>query len=432
MRTDEDLRRTYADLLDGDTVDLVPIVRDLEAALPLRQPADSLTTAFNRTLAERAARGSTARRSFLHHFHARTAGLGWPMQGMSLAVLILLLAALVGSVAYAASTFIRVAPPEQPNVLATSSPVIGMFFPPPWYAQYRPIGPRRAARESGSALAYLRQPPAGFSTSVWIPVAQPLKVPTPRPAPGLQGISMAIRSVVQYRQGSHAILVALDQPSQRLAAKPLLLGEHTVHLANGHSAWTTVIAGSEESNMVATVNGNYLVVLASDLPMPAVERLATEAVVVPASGSLPVRHIPADWPPPLPPRSPPAGIWIRVVPSDLHASEAHGRLHLTFMFSIGNAGAAPARDIQTAIELPPVLARHAVDAPPHWHFSKLTTGGEAGFGGDMTVDVSKMSRATVQGALTRGIEVRVAWIDDAGNYRVRFITFRVRELRHFR
>lgn len=428
MRTDEDLRRTYADLLDGDTVDFVPIVRDLEAVLPVRRPPDSLTTAFNRTLAERAARGPAARQSFLHRFHVRTAGFGRPMQGMSLAVLTLLL---VGSVAYAASTFIRVAPPERPNVLAKSSAVIGMLFPPPGYAQYRPIGPRRAARQSGSAIAYLRQPPTGFGVSVWIPVIRQLKVPAPRPAPGFEGLSMANRSVVQYRQGRHTILVTLDQPSQRLAEKPLLLGEHTVRLPNGHLAWITLNTGSQESNMVATVSGNYVVALASDLPMATAERLATEVVVIQASGKPAMRRVPADWPPPLPPQSPPAGTWIRVVPSDLHASEAHGRLHLTFMFSVGNAGAAPARDIQTAIELPPVLARHALDAPPHWHFSKLTAGGEAGFGGDMTVDVSKMSHATVQGALTRGLEVRLAWIDDAGSYRVRFITFQVRELRHF-
>lgn len=425
MRTDEELATAYADLLDGDEIDLLPMVRDLERVLAVRRPPESLTLAFNQTLAERIECRSAPRRPFIHRlipFGAATSSL--PRQVLGLAVLLLLTVALVGSVAYAASTFIRVQPPEHPNAGGWTG-VIGDFFPPSGYAQYRPIGPRRAARESGSALAYLQEPPAGSIVSVWIPVARPLKVPTPRPAPGNEGLSMAIRSVVRYRQGNHTVLVALDQPSQRLAAKPLLLGERTVRLPNGHLAWETLMSGSEESNMVATVSGDYVVVLAGDLPMQTIERLATETVVIPPSAKPAARHIPANWPPPLPPQSPPAGTHIRLQASEVHESETNDRLTLTFMFSIGNFGAATARDINTIIELPPVLAQHAIDTLPPWHFDKFNTESEGGFGGDVRVNVAGISRAAVHAALAKGIEVRVTWLD-AGKRRAHVYRFPVR------
>src|SRR5947209_27484 len=283
MQTDENLLAAFADVLDGDDTDLLPLIRDLEHALPVRRPPDALHARFRGALEARTHGSRTRRRGLVHALALRTFR---PHHSLGLVFVLLLAVVLVGTVAYAATSLIRVQPPEQRDAGERGTAVFGMFFPPPGYARYRPIDPRRAARESGFAVAYLRPPPAGLdrSVGVWFPVPRHLSVPTPRPMPGLEGISMAIRSVVQYHQGSHHLLVALDEPSPRLAQQPLLLGQHTIHLANGRPAWSSVLPESSQSNTVATVMGGYVVVLAGDVPMKIVERLAGTVVVVPPAG----------------------------------------------------------------------------------------------------------------------------------------------------
>ncbi|MGH2444040.1 MAG: hypothetical protein ACRDFX_12870, partial [Chloroflexota bacterium] len=110
-------------------------------------------------------------------------------------VVLVLALAIVGGAAYAAGSIIRVASPESPSGLGGSVMWIPSL-PPFQQVHYRPLDPARAGRESGYAIAYLREPPFHGSSSVGVDILPNVgwekheSGPQPRD-PRLRGLAIA-------------------------------------------------------------------------------------------------------------------------------------------------------------------------------------------------------------------------------------------------
>lgn len=195
---------------------------------------------------------------------------------LRLAGALVLSAALVGTVVYAATSVIRVHRPEQPltrNVVP--------YFVPMAMRHYRVENPATAG---GRPIAFLSHPPASFSRSIAVSQSPPLDWKR------YPDIDAVIRSTVRYRGAGHTVLVTVFEPSPRdIRTKVFELGTTTMHLANGQLAWSSSNPGrafdrdiqplARTVNAVEFTNGRFIVGVFSDLPVSTVSALAAQVVV---------------------------------------------------------------------------------------------------------------------------------------------------------
>lgn len=339
----------------------------------------------------------------------------WPRALVAVALLVFVIA--VAGTATTASALIRVYRPEG---LKGSAPIVAPVLPPDCAVPYLPADPATTAQETGRALAYLPHPPAELNDSIEVGL-----LPTPPPFPATT-LAMQTHAVVRYQGGGHTLLIALDEPSAALATQhDIMLGDHTIQLADGRDAWISYQPNQRLGNMVAWVSEGYIVIAASDLPLKAVTALAGQVIVTPATAS----GVPGDATPGTSPASEQCRSAVPNGPADLTVSgevreggrENHPQL--IYQFKLGNRGGDTAQNVRVTIEPPATLATH-VSAPARaLTFAQFGPGQLSSFGGTTTFDVAGMDPAIVRQALADGFTVRITWTA-AGEAQERIVTIR--------
>ncbi|MDP9371342.1 MAG: hypothetical protein M3Q65_02570, partial [Chloroflexota bacterium] len=368
---------------------------------------------------------------------------GRPRLGLSRGLVgvaaLLVLAVVVTGTAVTGSSVVRVYRPEDP---ASGNPPLAVpLLPPPDRVTYQAADPAEVARESGRALAYLPQPPAGLDEIVEVGL-----LPASR-EPDSGAVGLRIHALVRYR-GEHTLLIVVDEPSAALARQhEIMLGDRTIRLADGREAWSEIRPNWRESSTVAFVVDRYVVVVASDLPLETVEQLAAQVVLAPAgSGAEPRSSTADDRDEPTPTaaatrapgqaqRAQPTPTSLSVPPgsaagpADLAVTGAvsrggrGNRPQLTYQFKLGNRGDGWASDVRVTIEPPAALASRARDTPPPHLFGAQGPGQLSGGGGDITFDTKGLDPAVVRAALAEGLTVRVTWTE-AGQQQERTFVLR--------
>jgi hypothetical protein len=248
----------------------------------------------------------------------------------------------------------------------------------------------------------------------------------------LSGLAVAIRSVVRYRGGGHTVIVLLNEPSPTaIKTRELYLGQHTVHLPNGQEAWASadqlsgvpfihpqpstapsMHPGLDTVNMLAWVEGNYVVSLWSDLSEARLRQLAATTEVVPPNAIPSQRGIPSNWPTPLPLDRLPARL--QAVASGGATYQRHGTtLTVAYLFNFTSYsqgalyGLDRWHDVSVTVVFPPALQQRSTEPMPH----QTIPGGNFGTGGDITFKVAGMAPATLTRALRQGGTIRLAWTE---------------------
>jgi hypothetical protein len=348
---------------------------------------------------------------------------GQPGRTVGLAILAVLALAILSGAVYAAGSIIRVYHPGDRLSTLLWTPML----PPYQDVHYRTLDPARAARESGYAVAYLRTAPAGTGTSVGVDIVPhvgwPNQTSGPQPAdPRLRGQAMAIRSVVRYRGSGHTVIVLLNEPSPAaIQTRELVLGDRTVHLPNGQEAFTStgqspglsfIQPRSGRVNMIAWVQGHYVVSLWSDLSEAKLLRLASTAAIVQPKSNPSQRGIPSTWPTPLPLDRLPARLTAVVTGKATYRQQGTGlTIAYLFNFSSYSQGAVYGLDkwhnVSVTVVFPLALQRRSTDPIPHHTFS----GGGFGTGGNITANVTGMGPGKMARAVRQGVTVRLAWTE---------------------
>jgi hypothetical protein len=363
---------------------------------------------------------------------------GLPGRMVGFAVLALLALAIVTGAVYAAGSIIHVYHPEErPSPGNLSRLFYAPALPPYPTVHYRSLDPRRATQESGYAVAYSRTPPRDISAAVGVDIVPHVGWPKhpsgPQPTDRtLSGLAVAIRSVVRYRGSGHTVIVLLNEPSPTaIKTRELWLGEHTVHLPYGQEAWASpdqlgalpfihprpstapsMHPGLGTVNMLAWVEGHYVVSLWSDLSEARLRQLAATTAVVPPNPTPSQRGIPSTWPTPLPLDRLPARL--QAVVSGGATYQRHGTtltVAYLFNFTSYSQGALYGLDqwhnISVTIVFPSALQQRSTEPIRH----QTIPGGEFGTGGDITFKVAGMAPATLARALRQGGMIRLAWTE---------------------
>jgi hypothetical protein len=397
MKSEGELRALYADLVESDAdADTLRLIATLDAAYGKDQPPARFIAETARLLEQR--RPAQRRRAFASLVAGRSFLRERPLLGT---VAILLAALLVtASVAYAATSLIRVWSPERPP---THDVVfISNSLPPLGFQRYRALDPPRAARESGLPVAYLSEIPAPLKGTVGVQFMPPAAWPIAQ-----KTMPERMRSAVRYRGNGHTLIVALFELAPRVVEKhPVLVGERTVHLPNGDDAWATTAPWMVESNWVSSVRDGYIVSLYSDLPMVEVERLATMVAIIPPSGDASSRGIPSTWPTALPADTPIPGVDIALMGTVGRDLSSHPP-RLTYFLELGNRGRGHEKHLTLTLVLPPGLA-FAGETPRREHTMALRPG-TGGIGGDLPLVI------TDEHAFEHGIDVRLTWTENGVN-----------------
>ncbi len=325
--------------------------------------------------------------------------------------MLVIIATSVAVAAYA-SSLVRVHRPEEPVAGGPNAQiVVPPLLPPAGDEQYRLMDPVRAAKESGLPVAYLRQAPKNLNEDVAVSL-------WPQPQGSSGKPAMLVRSIVRYRGSGHTVLVVLDEPSTEMAQQQsLILGERTVWLANGQEGWLSSRPEWPQSNVVSIVKDRYVVVVASDLPVDEVLKLATRVVVTPPGT---VQSIPSDWPTPIPQeRKSDADI---VLVGEVRSGGTWHKPYLDFDVSIGNRGGVAARDVQVTMRLSEALADRVLKPYSAPSLGEMGPGERASFGGSIAFDMSGLNPAEVRAALDEGLEFEVTWTQN-GQFKSRTFRF---------
>lgn len=419
LKTEPELRSRYHDIVeDGEDAETVRLIGMLDKVYQAGMPPTHFVTETLALLRQHRASRSRGR---------TVLGLALPLRGRPFAGIaaVLLAAVLVtATVAYAAKSILHIYHPEQPG----SAPLSRLFWvpslPPYPTVHYRTLDPARAAHESGYAVAYIQKPPPDLGASVGVDISPYVGWPrTVQPrliAPRLQGLAVAIRSVVRYRGRGHTVIVLLNEPSPKaITTRLLVLGERTIHLVNGQAAWaSTDVSGSlpfirprsGPVQVLAWADKQYVVSLFSDLPLALLRDMATDVAVIHPNANPRQRYIPRSWPAPLPPDRLPARL--RAVISGAATYKQRGpRLTIRYAVDIGSYsqralyGLDKWQDVRLRIGFPPALQRHALSSAPQARFGS----GSGGIGGDISFSVRALGRQEIARLLRAGMQVRLTW-----------------------
>jgi hypothetical protein len=399
---------SYADILTaGVDADLRGIVGTLDRDLTVvyaAEPPPAVRATIDRLASDRReallAEQAKVRRSLRGRLIASWRRLWTTRRLWAVAVAVALMLITAGAIGYASSQVIRVFIPEQPPPTGGFSDVrVLPNVPIMPFVRYRSIDPARAAQESGLPIAYLSAIPLDLRGTVGTVVYEH--------GPWLTTDSRAVlrvHSLVRYRGGGHTLIIELSEPSPAIIAKyRILLGNHTVLLANGQPAWTSVFLGSFQPNVVSFVSDQFIVSIASDLSLDRIEQVASDTTVSPEATDPGQRRIPSTWPTPLPADTAVPGVDIAMVGTVNDYVAPDGNLTLQYSLQLGNRGMGQEQNEEITLLLPPGIA--FADRTPNDRLLIHFGGGNGVVGGTETLVVTDRS------AFGKGITVRVTWTE---------------------
>lgn len=144
---------------------------------------------------------------------------------------------------------------------------IPMLRPPTGVAYTPHDAAQVIVRPDRATVAQLSATPAGMG-----------KVETFLPEQGSPDngkISFAILSTIRYSGNGHFVYVSTVRPSIEAAKQPLGLGNQTVHLADGSTAWADSNLPGDVPNRIVMVRDGLLIAVEGDLPVEALKGMLT-------------------------------------------------------------------------------------------------------------------------------------------------------------
>ncbi len=178
-----------------------------------------------------------------------------------IAVLGTLLILMTAAAATGASGTLNVRDPERPRLAGEAPPLAAPMLRPPPGVTYTPQALNSPAIYPDSRpVAQLAAAPVDMQdTAIFLPTT--LRIP------GTGEVSFAILSSIRYSGNSHHLYVSTVRPSASAAQGALGLGNETVRLADGATAWATTGLAGDAPNRVAMVREGVIVAIEGDLPV---------------------------------------------------------------------------------------------------------------------------------------------------------------------
>ncbi len=184
-----------------------------------------------------------------------------------LAIAVLLL---VSTTAAFASGFLNVLNPETAKGPAIVPPLLA----PPGQAGYanQPAGEGIIAPDH-RPVAQLLAPPADLSQSLAV------NFPNGPSEASSAMISYSILASVRYGGNGHTLLVTTARPSRAAAQQPTVLGNQTIKLPEGTTAWVTTGIPGDTPNQVVFLRNDLIITVAGDLPVSSLAEFAEQVIV---------------------------------------------------------------------------------------------------------------------------------------------------------
>jgi hypothetical protein len=178
----------------------------------------------------------------------------------------------VGSVA--ATGVLNVRNPEA----AGGAPAIPppLLAPPGQEGAYTPRpGAQPIAAPDARPVAQLAAPVADLpNLAVSFPVSEAQAA-----GEGAARVAFEVLASVQYTGSGGRVLVTTARPSPAALQQPLGLGNKTIRLANGTTAWVTEGSRADLPNRVVFTVDDLIITVAGDLPLARLVALAAEVVM---------------------------------------------------------------------------------------------------------------------------------------------------------
>lgn len=124
----------------------------------------------------------------------------------------------------------------------------------------------------GQPVAQLAKPPAGIAQAVAVYLPDDHSVQDPAE------VSYTILASIRYTGNGHTVFVSTARPSPAAAQQSTLLGNQTVKLANGVTAWMRARKGNTPSQIV-WVRDDLIITVAGDLALDDLQALAADVVI---------------------------------------------------------------------------------------------------------------------------------------------------------
>ncbi len=190
-----------------------------------------------------------------------------------IAALGILLILITATAAASASGTLNVRDPERPRAAGEAPPLAAPMLRPPPSVTYTPQAlSQPATHPDGRPIAQLVAVPVDMQDTA-------IFLPTTLRTPGAGEVSFAILASIRYSGNGHSLYVSTIRPSAGAAQSALGLGNETVRLADGATAWATTGLAGDAPNRVATVRDGVIVSIEGDLSMDTLKTLLTTAVI---------------------------------------------------------------------------------------------------------------------------------------------------------
>ncbi len=168
------------------------------------------------------------------------------------------------------SGFINVRDPET----AKGPVIVPPLLAPPGQAGYisQQTGSVITAPD-GRPVAQLAAPPVDLAQGIAV------NLPNSNPMQNAATVSYAILASVRYTGNGHIVLVTTARPSLAAAQQPSVLGDQTVKLDDGSTAWGATGIPGDTPNQLVLVRGDLIITIAGDLPINSLKVLAAQVVI---------------------------------------------------------------------------------------------------------------------------------------------------------
>lgn len=189
-----------------------------------------------------------------------------------LAGLLVIMVILLGvATAAVGSGFINIVNPENPAIIPA-------IVPP----QLAPPGQTGYTNQPAKAVitAPDKRPVAQFAAPP-VDLAQGLAVnfPHSRPEQDSTIVAFAILASVRYTGNGQTVLVTTARPSSAAAQQPISLGNQTIKLDDGSTAWAMTGIPTDTPNQVVFLRNDLIITVASDLPINVLRDLAGQVII---------------------------------------------------------------------------------------------------------------------------------------------------------
>lgn len=194
------------------------------------------------------------------------------MRGLRISVAIVGLVGLLGLIGIAAANgAINVRNPENAE-RGKSHVVPPPLFPPPAESTYTPHpADQPIVSPTGNSVAQFKEMPAGLQ-------AVAVHFPTPSSLPA-EDLYFTILASIRYTGDGRIVMVSTARPSPAAAQQPMLLGNSTINLADGSTAWVNENMPRETPTSVVTVKNDLIITVAGNLSTDELTNLAGQVVI---------------------------------------------------------------------------------------------------------------------------------------------------------